>query len=112
MGLARRSEGSVRPRMKVRWSEQALDDLEEIRRFISRDSPFYAERVVDSVFQAVDRLTEHPLSGRIVPEFENPGIRELILGSYRIVHRVREDVILISTISHSSRLLKPEHLGG
>jgi toxin ParE1/3/4 len=32
-----------------------------------------------------------PLTGRQVPEFDHPAIRELILRPYRIVYRVDED---------------------
>lgn len=74
--------------MRIVWSDQSLDDIEEIRTYIARDSPAAAEAFVDRIFQSAERLAEHPLSGRIVPEFGHPALREVILGSYRIVHFV------------------------
>jgi plasmid stabilization system protein ParE len=48
-----------------------------------------------------------PLSGRIVPEFEQENIREIIKGSYRIIYRVlSENEVNILTVFHSSQLLR------
>ncbi|MGI9190253.1 MAG: type II toxin-antitoxin system RelE/ParE family toxin [Longimicrobiaceae bacterium] len=43
------------------------------------------------------------------PEFGRPDLREVILGSYRIVHRVRDDeAVEVLAVIHSVRLLTPE----
>ncbi len=50
-------------------------------------------------------LYDHPRIGRIVPEFENDRIRELIQGKYRIVYRiVNDELIEVLRIIHGSRL--------
>jgi toxin ParE1/3/4 len=56
--------------MRIVWSDQSLEDIEEIRRYIQRDSQVYAEMFVDRIFESAERLLDHPLSGRVVPEFE------------------------------------------
>lgn len=91
---------------RVSWTSQALDDLEAIGDFIARDAPSFAQVFVDRVFQAVERLENFPLSGRIVPEISQEDIREIIFGSYRIVYLVSEDEINILTVFHSSRHLR------
>jgi addiction module RelE/StbE family toxin len=96
--------------IRIVWSDQSLEDIEDIRRYIQRDSHVYAEMFVDRVFESVERLINYPLSGRVVPEFEDPTLREIILGSYRIVHRVRQGTISIVTVFHTARLLKPGHI--
>lgn len=65
---------------------------------------------MDRVFEAVERLTDFPLSGRVVPEFSRDDLREVPLGVYRIVYQVGGDVIEIATVFHMARLLAPEHL--
>ncbi|HEY9849009.1 MAG TPA: type II toxin-antitoxin system RelE/ParE family toxin [Leptolyngbyaceae cyanobacterium] len=90
----------------INWTSQALADLEAIGDFIARDAPSFAQVFVDRVFQAVERLENFPRSGRIVPEFGQEDIREIIFGSYRIVYLVREDDLNILTVFHSSRLLR------
>jgi toxin ParE1/3/4 len=52
-------------------------------------------------------LIDHPEAGRVVPEFENELIRELIEGSYRIIYKINSITeIGIVRVHHSARLLK------
>ncbi|MHC4540239.1 MAG: type II toxin-antitoxin system RelE/ParE family toxin [Planctomycetota bacterium] len=95
---------------EVRWTPQAADDLDAIAEFISQDSPHYSSLFVLDVLCAVDRLIQFPKSGRVVPEINDPLVRELILGSYRIIYRVRQDLVEILTVFHGSRLLDPSKL--
>ncbi len=94
--------------MRVVWSDQALSDVVEIRDFIARDAPHFADLFVDRIFESVERLVDFPLSGREVPEFRRSGLREVLLGSYRIVYRVHQDTVAIATVFHTARLLGPE----
>jgi plasmid stabilization system protein ParE len=88
---------------EVRWTLQAEDDLQAIYDFIGRDSPHYAQLVVEDIVAAVDRLERFPLMGRHVPEHPREDLRELIKPPHRIVYRVGE-VIRILTIVRASRL--------
>lgn len=92
---------------EVRWTPQAADDLEAIAKFIEADSPYYASLFTMDVLVAVERLQTFPRSGRIVPEFNDPVIQEILLGNYRIVYRVKNDTVEILTVYHGSRLLDP-----
>jgi addiction module RelE/StbE family toxin len=98
--------------MRVEWSEQALSDVEEIHGFIARDARVFAELFIDRIVESVEQLTEFPESGRVVPEFSRPDLRELIRGSYRIVYHVGRDAVSIVTVFHTARLLGPEHVRG
>ncbi|MBX9657643.1 MAG: type II toxin-antitoxin system RelE/ParE family toxin [Nitrospiraceae bacterium] len=49
-----------------------------------------------------------PQSGRIVPEVNDPAVREVIHGNYRIVYRLIHDQIHILTVHHTARLLRLE----
>lgn len=95
---------------EVRWTPQAADDLDAIAEFISQDSPHYSSLFVLDVLCAVDRLIQFPKSGRIVPEINDPLVREVILGSYRIIYRLRQDLVEILTVFHGSRLLDPSKI--
>jgi toxin ParE1/3/4 len=70
---------------RIRWTNQALADLEAIGNFIARDAPSLAQVFVDNVFEAVKRLEVFPSSGRVVPEIGQEDIREILFGSYQIV---------------------------
>ena len=69
---------------EVKWTPQALDDLEAICLFIARDAPPVAAVFAQGAFDATDRLANFPESGRIVPEMNDPNFREIILGNYRL----------------------------
>jgi toxin ParE1/3/4 len=95
---------------KVRWTQQATDDLEAITDFIASDSASYAKLFALDVLSVVERLSEFPFSGRIVPELGDPIIREIIFGNYRIVYRVNADIVQLLALYHCARLLDPSEI--
>jgi len=95
---------------EVRWTPQAADDLEAVVDFIATDSPHYARLFTMDVLAAVERLADFPNSGRVVPELKDPAIREILFGSYRIVYRVKGDLVELLTVYHGARLLDPSRL--
>ena len=91
------------------WTEQAQADLAAISAFISQDSPHYASVVIARLIAATDRLVPFPESGRTVPEFANPLIREVVITPYRLVYRlVGTDEIHILTVHHASQRFPSE----
>lgn len=42
--------------IKLRWTTQAVEDVEAIRKFIANDSDAYADLVVARLFEAVELL--------------------------------------------------------
>jgi toxin ParE1/3/4 len=91
------------------WSPEALRDLESIRAFIAQDSERYAELVVRRLVGAVERLRSFPESGRVVPERNDPMVREVLVGSYRVVYRLVQRQPEVVTVFRGSRLF-PEDL--
>jgi plasmid stabilization system protein ParE len=74
------------------------------------DSEHYASLFAIDVLSAVDRLIDFPYSGRSVPELNDPAIREILFGSYRIVYRVKSDMVELLTVYHGLQLLDPSRL--
>jgi toxin ParE1/3/4 len=87
------------------WSPEARDDLQSICAYIARDSDRYARLFADRVIALVESIPAHPLLGAVVPEYGQEELRERHLQNYRIVYRVRKDVVQIVTIAHGARLL-------
>jgi len=87
------------------WSPSAKYDLKDLTTFIAEDSPSAAKRFVKSLFQTVERLADFPESGRVVPEFNEPLIREVIRKPCRIVYRLDNDKQLIEIVRvwHAAR---------
>ncbi len=92
--------------MRVIWTKQDVEKLEEFADYIVLDNPTAALRWVEKIEKAVANLRQFPKLGREVPEAKRPEIREIIMGEYRIICRLEKRLISILTIYHSKQLLK------
>jgi plasmid stabilization system protein ParE len=63
------------------WSPEAVEDIAAIAAYIERDSPWYARAVASKIVEIAESIPEYPELGRIVPEIDDPAIRE------RFIHR-------------------------
>jgi toxin ParE1/3/4 len=90
---------------KVVWTKQAYEDLEAIFEYISHDSVKYAQLLVEKILMAVKQIELFPESGRVVPERNEKHIREVIVGSYRIIYRVRSDYVELLMVHHGASRL-------
>lgn len=64
--------------MRIAWAGPATRDLNSIRAYIAQDSEYYADRFIEKIVGAVEGLSTFPEMGRVVPETNAPGIRELL----------------------------------
>ncbi|MEO5501388.1 MAG: type II toxin-antitoxin system RelE/ParE family toxin [Ginsengibacter sp.] len=92
--------------VKIIWTEFAIEDLRSIYHYISKDSKRYADRFVEKLIERVEQLETFPKSGRVVPEFSNETIRELIEGNCRIIYKISTNQISKVHVHHSARQLK------
>ena len=93
--------------VKIVWTEISILDLKEIFDFIAEDSDRYATLTTNKIYQRVQVIANNPFLGRIVPEFNEKLLRELIEGNYRIIYRIKsESQIDILRVYHSARLLR------
>jgi plasmid stabilization system protein ParE len=88
---------------QVSWAPAALADLEAIAQFIARDSQQYADAFVQRVVAIVEDLPRFPRAGRIVPEYGQETLREVLVGNYRIVYRVLHARIEVAAVVHGAR---------
>lgn len=91
---------------RVVWSPRALDDIDSIASYISRDSTAYASAVVAKIIKATRTLKRFPFAGRVVPEFEVKSIRECFAYSYRIIYRVESETVTVVAVIHGRRQLE------
>lgn len=70
---------------QVKWTEAAWHDLTQIADYIAEDSPHYAAAFVRETEDAARALRQMPKRGRVVPEFEDIRIRELLVGNFRLI---------------------------
>ena len=90
---------------RIEWTQTAHDDLTQVENNIAEDSTYYTVKFRKDVYIAIDRLEQFPMSGRIVPEFNDPSFREVLHGAYRIIYRLIDERVIILTVIHGKRRL-------
>jgi len=69
--------------MRVTWTIPSLENLLQIREYISRNNPLNAERFIAELFDSTDsQLHQFPRSGRKIPDKNNEEYREIIYRNY------------------------------
>ena len=95
------------PRIIVRLAESALTDLAGVRDWYAEQGvPETGERVLTEILERIQTLRDHPEKGRIVPEFDQPTLRELIHPPFRIVYRLERPRVSVVRVWRSERLLR------
>lgn len=77
---------------QVALSPSARRDLRDIVRYISLDSPERAVDLGQFLVSSTKRLADFPEMGRVVPEFDDPSLREIVVRSYRVIYRVDQTI--------------------
>ena len=96
-------------RFEVRWTEEAVRDLEEIVGHIASDSPVNARGLLGRLRRRAEALDLTPLRGRVVPELARFVIRswrELLVKPYRIIYRVAEKEVYVLAVVDGRRELE------
>ena len=94
--------------MKVIRRDRALSDLADLALYIAQDNQEVADRFLDAVEEAVDRIAQLPYIGTAHPS-SNPallGLRRWPINGfekYLIFYLVFEDTIDLVRILHSAR---------
>ena len=94
-------------RFRVRISETAERDVDEIWTFISQDSLEAAAGFILRLEERVSKLEAFPSRCPLIPENDLIGTeyRHLIYGDYRMIFRIEAQTVYVLRIIHSSRLL-------
>ena len=91
---------------RVVWSSKAVEDVDAIATYIARDSPSYAAAVVQKILDTTRHLNHCPLAGSTVSEFDDPAIKEKLAYTYRLIYRVRDQLVTVAAIVHTKQLLE------
>lgn len=93
--------------MKILVSNSAFSDLEDIKKYYKEQGvPNIAINFISEIFAHIEILNTHPKIGRIVPEFEDEFIREIIHPPFRVVYLLETNKIHIIRVWRSERMLK------
>ena len=94
-------------KVAISFALSAVTDLGDIQTYYNNEKvPDAGNRLMGEIIAKIERLADHPLSGRIVPEFNVEHLREIIHPPFRIVYRFDKKRVRIVRIWRSERLLK------
>ena len=92
--------------MNISFSKSAIEDLEGIKEYyLEQGVPQIGQKFVTEIIEHIETLSKHPDIGRVVPEFNDELIRELIHSPFRVVYLRESKSIKIIRIWRSERLL-------
>ena len=92
--------------VEIVWAEPALNDLDDIADYVALDNPDAAARLVAKVFDVIERLSNHPLSGKQVEELLDSPYREIVVPPCRIFYRHEGDAVYILHVMRGERLFR------
>ena len=93
--------------MKVRFLISAKQDMQTIKTYIAKDSPQTAIRLIKKFRKSTGRLKEFPRSGRVIPELQNPDLREILVDGYRVMYQLDGTNVNVFAVHESRRQYPP-----
>lgn len=86
----------------VEWTDLALQDLDIIYKYISKDSVNNASVFIDELIKNFDDLGKFPNRGRVIPQLKKTYYREIFVGNYRVMYKLEENYIYIMAVVNMS----------
>jgi len=94
-------------RIKIKYTPVAVDDMDEIFSYISKENIDAAEIILEKISNKVTRLSEFPNMGSVLSDEEytltRRGYRFIIAEPYLIFYRIIDNTIIIHRILHGRR---------
>lgn len=94
-------------RREVSWTTSARNELDDIVTYIAKDAPLSALAFLEEVFNTANSLATLSERGRIVPEYQNPVVRELFVKHYRLLYEIQDRTVYVLGFIHGARDFKP-----
>ena len=95
-------------KVKLVWSFTAVHHFSNWIHHIAKDSIQAAQKERIGLLKAVEKLKIFPRSGRVVPEFGDSRLREIICKPIRIIYRMKRNEVRILSFHHAKRNLNKQ----
>ena len=87
--------------MKIKYSPEAVTDLQRVVEFVENKNLFAARRLAIDLQEAVEKLKQFPEIGLPVMNSPDPAkIRDLFINDYTVRYLITDEVIYILRIWH------------
>ena len=88
--------------MKIRYSPEAIDDLQRLVEFVEDKNPFAARRIAINLQEGVDKLKRFPRIGLPVLKASDPEqVRDLYISNYTVRYLIADEIIYVLRIWHN-----------
>lgn len=94
-------------RREVIWTTSARNELDDIVAYIAQDAPLSALAFLEEVLDTANTLVTLAMRGRVVPELQNPLVRELFIKHYRLLYEIHDRTIYVLGFIQGARDFKP-----
>ena len=90
-------------RRRVVWTDEARTALDEILNYVAQDSIQGARKILEETLDRAGSLDDLSERGRVVPELEDAMVREVCVGTYRLIYEVKPAEVSILAVLHGAR---------
>jgi plasmid stabilization system protein ParE len=90
-------------RRRITWAPSAQAGLDAALDYIAQDSLTGAQKILHGALALAESLETLSERGRVVPELQNPAIREVFVHSYRLIYEIQESEIQVIAFLHGAR---------
>lgn len=92
---------------KIKYTPVAVDDMDEIFSYISKDNVAAAEALLEKITAGISRLAEFPNMGSVLSNEEytlvKGGYRFIVIQPYLVFYRIIDHSIIVHRILHGRR---------
>ncbi len=91
--------------VKIFITQQAKEDLKNIKVYIQKDSYQNSIKVLQTLVEKIKILEKYPEIGKVIARTSSGPLRQIMVYSYRIIYRIENNNVQVLTVYHSARLL-------
>jgi plasmid stabilization system protein ParE len=96
----------ARKRFKIIWTPKGEKGLQQVRDFVAEVNPSAANALAKRIKAEVRLLKDFPERGAMIEELNDPSVRHIWVGAYRVIYHFTGSEIYVVSVQHGARLLK------
>ena len=90
---------------KIIWTKESLNNLSDIKDYISTDSEYYASKTINLIYLSAQKLLKFHEVGMVINKAGNFQVRRVLVKSYRLLYIIKDEKIYIIAVYHQLRQL-------
>ena len=92
--------------MRVRWTVEALKDLDDIESYIARDNPERAITFIEELIDFGDSLADFAYKGTQAKCTKDSSIKELYYKEYTFIYEIADEMVMIHEVHNFAKMTR------